>query len=173
MRRFALLLLLLFACGAARRETPEEPRAGAAPVTAATGAQILDTVRSQHAAAVLVNVWATWCLTCREEFPDLLRLRRDLAPRGLAVLFVSGDFASELPAVREFLAAQGVDFPTYIKSGGDMELIDALQPEWSGALPASFVYDGGGVLVRWWQGSATYETFVERVEDLLSAEPVP
>jgi len=136
-----------------------------------SGRQVLDAVRAQGTAAVLVNVWATWCATCREEFPDLLRLRRDLAPRGLAVLFVSGDFASELPAVREFLVAQGVDFPTYIKAGGDMELIDTLQPEWSGALPATFVYDRAGRLVRWWQGSAAYDTFVERVEDVLREEP--
>jgi len=133
------------------------------------GQGVLDLVHVQHARAVLVNVWATWCITCREEFPDLLRLRRELAPRGLAVLFVSGDFASELPAVEGFLSAQGVDFPTYIKSGGDMELIDTLQPDWSGALPASFVYDGEGHLVRWWEGSAAFDTFVERVDDLLAS----
>ena len=163
----ALLLSLLAACAARRDGVVAAPLASP-PVLAVSGAALVDTVREQGAKAVLVNVWATWCVTCREEFPDLLRLRRELAPRGLAVLFVSGDFASELPAVREFLLAQGVDFPTYIKSGGDMELIDALQPQWSGALPASFVYDEAGRLVRWWQGNAAFDTFVERVADVLA-----
>jgi hypothetical protein len=54
-----------------------------------------------------------------------------------------------------------------------MAFIDALQPDWSGALPATFVYDHSGRLVRWWQGSASYETFVERVRDLMPAGGAP
>jgi thiol-disulfide isomerase/thioredoxin len=143
--------------------------ADSAPVLAATGQEILRRVREPGAKAVLVNVWATWCVPCMEEFPHLVRLRRAYADRGLRVILVSGDFASELPRVREFLATQGVDFVSYIKSGDDVEFIDALSPRWSGALPATFIYDGGGALRQMWESRASYERFERGVLEVLNS----
>jgi thiol-disulfide isomerase/thioredoxin len=177
----ALRLLLVLgvlpigSCRGAARQ-PALPTAAAATlpvVVPLSGPQLLDRIGTSLARAVVLNVWATWCTTCRAELPDLMKLRRDYRADGLEVLFVSADFASELPQVREFLRLQGVDFTTYIRQGEDMAFIDALQPDWSGALPATFVYDHSGRLVRWWQGSASYETFVERVRDLMPAGGAP
>ena len=39
-----------------------------------TPAELAAIVKSGGAQATLVNVWATWCQPCREEFPDLVRL---------------------------------------------------------------------------------------------------
>ena len=51
-----------------------------------------DTVRVGAGGPVtLVNVWATWCTSCREEMADLEALHRDFAPRGLRVVAVSVD----------------------------------------------------------------------------------
>ncbi len=132
-----------------------------------SGGELLELVRSADASAVLVNVWATWCTTCREEFPDLLRLRRVYRERGLAVVFLSGDFPSEEDAALAFLHDLGVDFPTYLKSGKDMDLIEALHQDWSGGLPATFVYDSHGKLSEWWEGRVKYEVFAAAVERVL------
>jgi len=35
---------------------------------------------------VLLNFWATWCGPCRDEFPAMERLSKDLGTRGLTVL---------------------------------------------------------------------------------------
>ena len=43
----------------------------------------------------LVNVWATWCASCREEMQDLAAMHRDYGPRGLRVVAVSVDAGSE------------------------------------------------------------------------------
>jgi thiol-disulfide isomerase/thioredoxin len=43
----------------------------------------------------LVNVWATWCTSCREEMQDLAAMHRDYGPRGLRVVAVSVDAGSE------------------------------------------------------------------------------
>ena len=59
---------------------------------------------------VLVAVWATWCAPCRAELPALLRLQRDLAAEGCAVLAVNVGDAPE--RVRRFLGqidADGLD----------------------------------------------------------------
>jgi thiol-disulfide isomerase/thioredoxin len=126
-------------------------------------------VRRPGARAVLVNVWATWCGPCREEFPDLLRLERELRDRGLRVVLVSADFDDQLPAVRRFLASHDVDFPSYIKTGDDMEFINRLEPRWSGALPATLIYDGAGTPRRFWEGMATYDTLRSRVLEVMAA----
>ena len=132
-----------------------------------TAAGLQRVVRAAAGRVVLVNVWATWCEPCRQEFPDLLKLRRALAGRGLDLVLVSADFASRLPQVRSFLAAQGVEFTTYLKDESDTAFIDGLDPAWSGSLPATLVYDRSGTLREFWEGPATYETLLGKVNELL------
>ncbi|MGH7787845.1 MAG: TlpA disulfide reductase family protein [Candidatus Binatia bacterium] len=146
------------------------PARGAGPAPSpqpATAAEVLAAVRAADAEAVLVNVWATWCIPCREEFPDLMRLRRAYADQGLKVLFVSGDFSTERAAAAAFLTEQGVDFPTYIKTGDDMQFINAVDPQWSGALPATFIYDRSGTRRHALLGKSSYAQFEEKVRDVL------
>jgi thiol-disulfide isomerase/thioredoxin len=134
----------------------------------ASAAQVLTAVREPGASVVVVNVWATWCIPCREEFPDLLRLRRSYRDRGLRLVLVSGDFSSERDAALGFLAEQGVDFPTYLKEGDDMEFINALDRRWSGALPATFVYDSSGMLQHFREGKTSYADFETMVQGVLA-----
>lgn len=39
----------------------------------------------------LLNVWATWCIPCEKELPDLEALHAEYGPRGLRILGVSVD----------------------------------------------------------------------------------
>ncbi|MDX2170602.1 MAG: TlpA disulfide reductase family protein [Deltaproteobacteria bacterium] len=137
---------------------------------AATPAQVLAAVKDAKAKAVVVNIWATWCIPCREEFPDLLKLRQAYRDRGVALLLVSGDFGSERQQVVDFLAEQGVDFPTYLKSGDDMQFIDAFDPAWSGTLPATFIYDGAGRRRASLFGKSSYTQFEAKVLEVLKGD---
>ena len=161
-----LAVALLASCGGSRPAPPLEP---------ATADRVLDAVRAPGAQAVLVNVWATWCMPCREEFPDLMRVGRELRGRGLRLVLVSADFDNAVPQARAFLARQGVDFPSYHKTGDDMQFINTLDSRWSGALPATFLYDGAGNRVRSWEGQQSYETLSRAVRDVLekAAQPNP
>ena len=142
-----------------------EQRASTSPApTPVTADEALAVVCAPGARAVVLNVWGTWCGPCREEFPDLVRLHREYEARGLRLVLLSVDFDSELPEVDRFLAEQGVDFTTYVRSGGDDDtFINTLSPRWSGALPATFVYDGSGALRDFWEGKATYAQMEERL----------
>lgn len=146
---------------------PSAGSAAAPPLLPAAANDVLEAVRAPGARVVLVNVWATWCIPCREEMPDLLRLRRAYADRGLRLVLVSGDFASDREQATAFLGEQGVDFPTYLKKGTDMEFIDAFDPRWSGALPATFIYDDTGRLRHTIYGKGSYAQFEEKVRDVL------
>ncbi len=136
----------------------------------ATAPRILDAVRQPGARAVLVDVWATWCQPCREEFPDLIRLYRAYRDHGLRLILVDADFAQDRAAAARFLAAQGVDFPTYAKDGPDMEFIDGLEPSWTGTLPATFFYDSKGALRAAWQGRTDYATLERKVLEVMGSK---
>jgi thiol-disulfide isomerase/thioredoxin len=177
-RALAALLALSLAAGglacspqprSAKRDAP--PKGGPPLVTPATAEEVLAVVCQPGARAVVLNVWGTWCGPCREEFPDLLRLHRDYRDRGLRLVLLSVDFDSEVPQVNRFLAEQGVDFETYRRSGGDDDkFINTLSPLWSGALPATFVYDGTGRLRDFWEGKAGYAQMQRRTLRVLEGK---
>jgi thiol-disulfide isomerase/thioredoxin len=147
---------------------------GSAPtptLVAADAARILEAVREPGPGVVVVNVWATWCLPCVEEFPDLIRLRKNYLGKGVKVLLVSADFHSERDGALRFLAEQGVDFETFLKDGDDMKFIEALCPAWSGAMPATFLYDSKGRLVHFREGKITYEILEREVRTALKRSP--
>ncbi len=56
---------------------------------------------------VLVNVWATWCLPCREEMPTLDALQAELGSDTFEVVALSIDRAG-LPVVRDFFDEIGI-----------------------------------------------------------------
>lgn len=58
----------------------------------------------------LLNVWATWCTSCREEFAELEQLRTVRGPTGVRVVAVSVDQGGS-EKVRRFVQAQGTHFP--------------------------------------------------------------
>ena len=163
---FGMAMSLLFAGCAKAPPVPVER----VQIRTATAAEILRAVREPGARAVLVNMWATWCGPCREEFPDLVRLQRNYRARGLKIVFISWDTDPEV--ARRFLAAQGVDYPSFVKSGAerDPQFIDAFDMRWSGAIPTTFLYDGQGRLQGFWEGEQTYQILEQKVMDALSKQ---
>ena len=161
------LLAVLLALGAPVSAAPIP--AERVELVPATAQEVLGAARAAGAKVAIVNLWASWCIPCREEFPDLVRFyqaHRD----DVALFFVSGDFASDTAPAREFLADQGVDFRTYLKTQKDAEFIDAFDPEWSGALPATFLYDAGGVRRRSLLHPVTYDTLQSEVDWILEQQ---
>ena len=138
-------------------------------VVPATASQILAAVRERAAPATVVNVWATWCAPCREEFPEILRLSTRYRERGLDLVLVSTDF--EVRTAQRFLADQAVSEPSFLKEGNDMEFIDTMNPRWSGALPATFVFDRRGTLRFFREGKTTYEELEREVLEVLESDP--
>lgn len=143
-------------------------------IATATADDVLAEVRRPGASAVIVNVWATWCLPCREEFPDLVRVGRDYAARGVRLVFVSTDFGSDREQAGKFLAQHGVPGPSFIKKeGSDMDFIDGIDPRWSGAIPATFVYDGSG-RARWFhEGRTDYAALKSKIDEVLATPSAP
>ena len=125
-------------------------------------------IREHHGQVVVLNFWATWCGPCREEFPYFVDLYRSRQADGLVVLAVSMDEPEDAAKARTFLNAQGAAFPSYIRGFDDFEkFVNAIDPTWTGALPATFVYDRSGKLRFSHTGEITKQQLQAAVAPLL------
>ena len=123
---------------------------------------------SRRGKVVLVNFWATWCAPCREEMPALVALEKKLQPKGLVLVTVSADEPEQSPAAAAFLAKHGVHPPAYLKKApDDQAFINAVSREWTGALPATFLYDKNGRLARTFIGETKTQTLEDEILKLV------
>lgn len=111
----------------------------------------------------LLNLWATWCGPCREEFPDLEEIHRELGPAGLRVLAVDVD--PDTPeAVLNFANEFDLTFKLAVdRDGRIQEVFSAV------GLPSSFLIDSDGTLLARWSGvlpPGAKETIREHLNEL-------
>jgi thiol-disulfide isomerase/thioredoxin len=131
--------------------------------------ELAERIAKEKGHVVLVNFWATWCVPCREEFPDLSRLQQNYGPRGLQVIGVSTDFASQTPGVEKFLTQQNPRFPNYRKKSGgdDQQFIEAMDKTWGGELPFSVLFARDGSKAKALSGKHAYREYEKEVRKLL------
>ena len=117
--------------------------------------------------AVLINIWATWCAPCIEEFPEIVKIQRKYEG-DLRVVFISADFPDSRDRALEFLKEQGVDWTTYFKTGKDEAFINAISKDWSGALPFTKIINKEGEVVSYWENSASFSKFDKHVKKAIT-----
>mgnify|MGYP006171612107 CR=1 FL=1 len=95
---------------------PRAPEVGslAPEYSAVTMAGDSASIAQHQGEVVLLNVWATWCLPCREEIPALQRLHERFGEQGLRVVGVSVDAPGEQASVRDFAESFGVSYDIWL-----------------------------------------------------------
>jgi len=102
----------------------------------------------------LINVWATWCGPCILEYPDFLELQRMYGARDFEFVSLSADKPDKKDKALKFLQSKHSGVKNYIYSGDDTyKLIEALDPNWNGALPYTLLIEPGGKVIYSLQGS--------------------
>lgn len=136
-------------------------------LTDTTAEGVWEHIQANDAPVTLVNFWATWCQPCREEMPDLLKLRETYHDKGFDLLLVSADFTRSRQQAEEYLTGLGVDYPTLLKNQKDMDFIEGIHHEWSGALPFSMLINSEGEVLRSWEGKASFDELEAEILPLL------
>ncbi len=110
---------------------------------------------------VLLNLWATWCVPCRRELPDLSRLAQRYEGLGLTVLTLSME---DPEVVRAFADSMGMKTVVGLLPERPLPQPYARLGEY---LPSTFVIDRTGILLDAHVGAMTYGDLEERVSGLL------
>jgi peroxiredoxin len=137
----------------------------------------------------LINVWATWCAPCVQEFPELVALSRRFSNRDFELVTISMDDPKLQPQVKRFLEKQHASPPARLKrllaaegrgplnflyTGASSDaLIKALDPEWPGPLPHTVLIAPGGKVLWRHNGAVDPDVLKNTVIDLLGPYYTP
>lgn len=117
---------------------------------------------------VLYDFWATWCEPCRAELPRLTRLHARLKSRGFDLVTISADEPEQAADAERLLKKSGAGVPGFRKQAlNDDKFINAIDPHWSGALPALFLYDRSGHKVASFIGETEISVIERAIQKLL------
>ena len=117
---------------------------------------------------LLLNVWATWCTPCREEFPVLIKLAEEYKHSNVEFVGLSVDYPDEIESkIIPFLEKHNGNFKIYVQNFKDEGMIiQLLNKEWSGAIPATFIFDPEGIQQAFLLGKRSYDDFKQALEKI-------
>lgn len=162
-----LFLTLIVACGGEetgrgnqRAKSTDAPTASVPSVRTLTLPELQRLIQDRNGKHLVLNTWATWCVPCKEEFPDLVKLAKNAGDTA-EVVGVSLDYPDEIESrVIPFLRQNPVSFSIYVAEVADQDdFINSLNRDWSGALPTTFIYDSNGQQTAMLIGKRTLTEF--------------
>ncbi len=115
----------------------------------------------------VLNVWATWCVPCVEEMPDLRALDESFGAE-VAIAGVTLDDmipGAQKEKVASYLDRAKIAFPNVYYTGNPDDLGDHLG--FSGEIPITIVYDRGGREVWRHQGRINRQEMAARLREFL------
>jgi peroxiredoxin len=110
---------------------------------------------------LLLNFWATWCVPCRAEIPDLIKNQRRYRARGLRILGITYP-PERISEVRRFTRKLKLNYPVMI---GSKETKQSFT--FSETLPLTVVIDREGNIRAIIEGVMYSDEFKEKVKPLL------
>lgn len=116
----------------------------------------------------LLNVWATWCIPCVIEMPDLRAIDEAFGAE-LAVTGVSLDDmipGAKAETVENFLDKYRIVFPNVYYTGNPDDLGERL--DFNGEIPITIVYDARGKELWRHQGRIDREKTIAQLRELLN-----
>jgi thiol-disulfide isomerase/thioredoxin len=173
VRLAAPLIAFVFAgTGWAQTGEPVSAEAASAsshPITPLSAADLRTELDARRGKVVVLNMWATWCGPCVEEFPLLVEFARSVATEEVAVMAISADFPEDLEAkVVPFVRAHDPPFPVFLQSDHEDVFTPAVDPQWRGRFPHTVVYDREGKIVA---RVGNFRSTEELREAVLHADP--
>lgn len=113
---------------------------------------------------VVLNFWATYCVPCRTEMPDLAAIQNEYAALGVQVIGASTDVAEDRAKVLQFVKETKVNFPIWVGA----TTADMIKFGLGAALPGTIVIGRDGRVVKVISGVVKQAELKKQIDALLA-----
>jgi thiol-disulfide isomerase/thioredoxin len=162
MRRFTLATVFLLLSVSAMAQSSPQPALSLKDIH---GRQLR--LADYKGKVVLINFWATWCIPCRTEIPDLINMQRQYRAQGLRVIGITYP-PEKISEVRRFARKLKVNYPVAMGTKATKTLFTATE-----TLPVTVIIDRDGAVRDMIEGLMYADEFNQKVKPLLSSQNVP
>lgn len=114
---------------------------------------------------VILNFWATYCIPCRKEMPDLAAIQNEYAAMGVQVIGASTDVAEDRAKVLQFVRETKVNFPIWMGA----TTADMIRFGLGAALPGTVIIGKDGRVVKVISGVVNQADLKKQIDVLLAA----
>ena len=118
----------------------------------------------------LINIWATWCVPCATEMPELEKLRPRFAAQGVDLIGLNVD-TEKSANIRSYITGKRVTYPNYV---GGVAAIEQIYATDELSVPLTILVDENGIvrdLIPGWSVQ-TQKKFAALAGDVKVAEGV-
>ena len=113
---------------------------------------------------IVLNFWATYCVPCRKEMPDLAAIQNQYASLGVQVIGAAADSLDDKLKVLQFIKDTRLNFPVWLgASAGDMQRVGL-----GSTLPGTVVIGRDGKIVATIKGVIKPAELKKHIESVLA-----
>ncbi len=114
---------------------------------------------------VVLNFWATYCIPCRKEMPDLAAIQNEYAALGVQVIGASADGPDDRGKVLQFVKETKINFPIWM----DASITDMMKFGLGSALPGTVVIDKEGKVAKVYSGVFNKADLKKQIDSMLAS----
>jgi thiol-disulfide isomerase/thioredoxin len=113
---------------------------------------------------IVLNFWATYCVPCRKEMPDLAAIQNEYALLGVQVVGASADAIEDRAKVLEFAKETKVNFPIWTGA----TTADMMRFGLGAALPGTVIIDKEGRVAKVISGIVNQADLKKQIDAMLA-----
>jgi thiol-disulfide isomerase/thioredoxin len=114
---------------------------------------------------VILNFWATYCVPCRKEMPDLAAIQNEYAALGVQVIGASADEAEDRAKVLQFIKETKINFPIWLGA----TTADMMRLGLGAALPGTVIIGRDGRVVKVISGIVSQSDLKKQIDTMLAS----
>lgn len=114
---------------------------------------------------IVLNFWATYCVPCRAEMPDLATIQNEYGALGVQVIGASTDDPADRAKVMQFIRETKVNFPIWTGAG----VADMTRFGLGAALPGTVIIGRDGKIAKVISGIVKLPELRQQIDSMLAA----